>query len=131
MFIIINLLIIAFFMAERNDLGKTGENIAANYLLKKGYSILKRNWRFSRDEIDIIARDGDWLVIVEVKTRTSAWFGEPEMAVTEAKQRSLIRAAEGFIMETDYHGETRFDVIGILLDRQKVHLNHIQDAFLP
>jgi putative endonuclease len=118
-------------MASHNDLGKIGENIAANHLQRKGYQILKRNWRFNRDEIDIIAIDGEWLVIVEVKTRTSAWFGEPEMAVTDAKQKSLVRAAEGYIMETDFRGETRFDVIGILFDKQKIQLNHIKDAFLP
>lgn len=118
-------------MAKHNELGKNGENIAANHLLRNGYNILERNWRYNRDEIDIIARDGDWLVIVEVKTRTSAWFGEPQMAVTTAKQRSLVRAAEGYIWESDFRGETRFDVIGILFDKQKVQLNHIKDAFLP
>jgi len=118
-------------MATHNDMGKTGENIAASHLQRKGYRILARNWRFNRDEIDIIAIDGDWLVIVEVKTRTSAWFGEPEMAVTNAKQKALVRAAEGYIMETDFRGETRFDVVGILFDKQKVILNHIRDAFLP
>ncbi len=118
-------------MATHNDLGKNGENIAANYLLKSGYEILARNWRYNRDEIDIIAKSGEWLVIVEVKTRTSAWFGEPEMAVTPLKQRSMVRAAEGYIKEQDYKGETRFDVIGILFDKEKVSLNHIRDAFLP
>lgn len=118
-------------MAKHNELGKNGENVAVTYLLRKGYIILERNWRFSRDEIDIIAKDRDWLVIVEVKTRTSAWFGEPEMAVTRSKQKALVRAAEGYIQEKDYKGETRFDVIGILFDNGKVELNHIEDAFLP
>ncbi len=118
-------------MAKHNELGKNGENIAANYLLRSGYEIQVRNWRYNRDEIDIIAKSGNWLVIVEVKTRTSAWFGEPETAVTPAKQRSIIRAAEGYIRETDYKGETRFDVIGILFDKQEIQLNHIRDAFLP
>jgi putative endonuclease len=118
-------------MAEHNQLGKIGEDLAAKHLLRKGYQILERNWRSSRDEIDIIARDGDWLVIVEVKTRTSEYFGEPETAVTVAKQKSLVRAAEGYIMEHDYKGETRFDVIGILLNHQKTCLNHIEDAFIP
>jgi putative endonuclease len=118
-------------MAKHNDLGKNGENIAANYLLRSGFTILERNWRYNRDELDIIAQDDQWLVIVEVKTRTSAWFGEPEMAVTPLKQRSMIRAAEGYIREKDYKGETRFDVIGILFDKEKVYMNHIRDAFLP
>ena len=118
-------------MATHNDLGKNGENIAASYLLKNGFTILERNWRSGRDEIDIIATDSDLLVIVEVKTRTSAWFGEPETAVTVAKQRSLLRAAEAYILEKNYRGETRFDVVGILFDKQQISLNHIKDAFLP
>ncbi len=118
-------------MAKHNQLGKTGEEIAAKHLLGKGYSILERNWYYSHDEIDIIASHGDWLVIVEVKTRTSDQFGEPETSVTPSKQKALIRAAEGYIMEKDYKGETRFDVIGILLDHGKIQLNHIEDAFLP
>jgi putative endonuclease len=118
-------------MASHTDLGKNGENIAANYLIKRGYRILERNWHFGHDEVDIIARDEDWLVIVEVKTRTSAWFGEPETAVTPAKQKSIIRTAEAYIMEQDFKGETRFDVIGILFDKKNVRLNHIRDAFLP
>ena len=118
-------------MAEHNDLGKNGENVAANYLLRNGYVILERNWRYNRDEIDIIARDQEWLVIVEVKTRTSAWFGEPETSVTPSKQRSLVRAAEGYIQERNFRGETRFDVIGVLFDKRQISLNHIKDAFLP
>jgi len=118
-------------MARHNDIGKIGEGIATKYLIRQGYEILRRNWRYNRDEIDIIAHDGPWLVIVEVKTRTSSWFGEPEMAVSPAKIRSMVRAAEGYIRENDYPGETRFDVVGILLDGEKVHLNHIKDAFLP
>lgn len=118
-------------MAEHNDLGKLGEDLATKYLIGKGYPILARNWRNGRDEIDIIARDGEWLVIVEVKTRTSEYFGEPETAVTNAKQKSLVRAAEAYIFAFDYKGETRFDVIGILFDHGKVRLNHVPDAFLP
>lgn len=118
-------------MAQHNDLGKLGEDLAAKHIETLGYPVLARNWRNGRDEIDIIARDGEWLVIVEVKTRTSEYFGEPETAVTPAKQKSLVRAAEAYIFATDYRGETRFDVIGILLDHGKVRLNHIIDAFTP
>lgn len=118
-------------MAEHNELGKLGEDLAAKHIERIGYRILARNWRNGHDEIDIIARDGEWLVIVEVKTRTSEYFGEPETAVTTAKQKSLVRVAEAYIFATDYRGETRFDVIGILLDHGKVSLNHIIDAFVP
>jgi len=117
-------------MAKHNELGKIGEDLAEKYLRQKGYEILKRNWHFSHDEIDIVARDGDWLVIVEVKTRTTDVFGEPEMEVKAAKQKALVRAAEGYIMAFDYKGQTRFDVIGILLGGGKVMINHIPDAFM-
>jgi len=118
-------------MAEHNELGKKGEELAEKHLRQLGYKILQRNWHFGHDEIDIIARDGDWLVIVEVKTRTSDQYGEPELVVTPAKQKSLVRTAEAYIQFADFRGETRFDVIGILLNGEKVILNHIEDAFLP
>ncbi len=118
-------------MAQHNELGKYGEELAAQHLLKKGYQILRRNWHAGHDEIDIIAKDGDWLVIVEVKTRTSEYAGEPETAVTKTKQKSLVRAAEAFIHEIDHPGETRFDVIGILIEKGEYELNHIEDAFVP
>ena len=69
-------------------------------------------------------------VIVEVKTRTTDYFGEPEMEVKPAKQRAIVRTAEAYILSTDFKGETRFDVIGILLGGGKVTLNHIKDAFM-
>lgn len=118
-------------MAKHNELGKLGEDLATKHLEEKGYRIIARNWRFGRDELDIIATFREWLVITEVKTRTTDRFGEPEVAVTPAKQRSIIKAAEGYIFETNYRGETRFDVIGILLGNGKVIINHIEDAFLP
>jgi putative endonuclease len=67
-------------MAEHNELGEKGEELARNFLRKKGYKIIERNWRFGKDEIDIIAIDNDYLVIVEVKTRRSNYFAEPEFA---------------------------------------------------
>jgi putative endonuclease len=118
-------------MVKHNELGKKGEEIAERHLLSRGFKVLEKNWRYGRDEIDIVATIDHWLVIVEVKTRTSDLFGEPETAVTPGKQRSIIRAAEGYIIAKDYKGETRFDVIGILFDHGKIRLNHIEDAFLP
>jgi len=117
-------------MADHNELGKIGEDLAEKHLRRLGYRILQRNWHFGHDELDIIARDGDWLVIVEVKTRTTDYFGEPEMEVKPAKQKAIVRTAESYILLSDYKGETRFDVIGILLGGGKVELNHIKDAFM-
>jgi len=117
-------------MAQHNDLGKIGEDLAEKHLIRIGYKVLQRNWHSGHDELDIIARDGDWLVIVEVKTRTTDHYGEPEMEVKPAKQRSIVRTADAYIQLTDYKGETRFDVIGILLGGGKVILNHVKDAFM-
>ncbi len=117
-------------MAEHNELGKIGEDLAEKHLRHIGYKVLHRNWHFGHDELDIIARDGEWLVIVEVKTRTTNLYGEPEMEVKPAKMKAIVRTAEAYILMADFRGETRFDVIGILLGDGKVVLNHIKDAFM-
>lgn len=118
-------------MAEHNDIGKTGEEMAIKLLREKGYKILEQNWHYGREEIDLIAMDGDTLVIVEVKTRTTSWFGEPEFAVTRSKQKALIRAAEGYIIRNNLNLDTRFDVVSIVISPQEKKIEHIEDAFYP
>lgn len=112
-------------------LGSKGEALAALYLLEKGYQILHRNWRHDKDEIDLITQHGEQLVIVEVKTRSTSYFGEPETAVTPAKQQKLARAANAYIEVTDYKGELRFDVVSILITGPQTKVFHIEDAFYP
>ncbi|MCX6268988.1 MAG: YraN family protein [Bacteroidetes bacterium] len=116
-------------MKDHIELGKAGEEAATNFLEEKGYRILERNWRFGREEIDIIARDGNFVVIVEVKTRTSNVFSEPEAAVTKSKQRILIRAANAFVNYRRQGGEVRFDIVTILIRPEGTTINHIADAF--
>lgn len=116
-------------MAEHNDLGKKGEEIAARYLLGKGYTILEQNWRHKRDEIDIIVSDGNYLIIVEVKTRSTSYFGEPEEAVTDKKQKFMIRAAEEYVISNDIHMEIRYDIISIIIEGNQQRIRHIEDAF--
>jgi len=118
-------------MAEHNDLGKKGEEIAAAYLEKKGYLILEKNWRQWRNEIDIIAMNGKCLVIVEVKTRQSNFFGEPEMAVTRDKQKALIRSANAYVRYKNIHSEVRFDILSIIISKTAEQIHHIEDAFYP
>jgi putative endonuclease len=118
-------------MAEHNEFGKKGEDIAADYLQKKGYKILERNWVSGKNEIDIIAREGKFIVVVEVKTRHSNYAGEPETAVTHDKQKSLIRAANSYIRKMNLYEEVRFDIISILVVKGKEQINHIEDAFYP
>lgn len=118
-------------MAKHNELGKLGEELARKHLRSKGYQILEVNWHHGREEIDIIARDGDMLVVVEVKTRATDVFGEPEFAVNRRKQRILVKTAEAYILEKDLDIETRFDIISVIVTPRQKHLHHIEDAFYP
>jgi putative endonuclease len=118
-------------MAEHNDIGKAGEALAQKYLKDKGYTILETNWRHGKDEIDIIATDGKFLVIAEVKTRQSNRLGEPEVSVNRDKQRFLVRAADAYIQRKNIGLETRFDIISILMKNENATINHIVDAFYP
>jgi len=112
-------------------LGKLGEEIAADYLQKKGYRIIERGFRLFRGELDIIAYDGNTLVFVEVKTRAGTEFGLPEEAVTPAKQKQIKRIAQGYLMERGLGDpDCRFDVLSILIKGDEGRtITHFEDAF--
>lgn len=117
-------------MANHNDLGKNGEATARDYLLSRGYDILAINWRFGRAEIDLIARQDDILVFVEVKTRSSGRFGDPATFLSALQEGRLTDAAGVYMESVGYDGEIRFDVIGIVWsDTDPPLLEHIEDAF--
>lgn len=118
-------------MAEHNELGKSGEKHACEYLIKKGFSILEKNWRHNKDEVDLIALHNEYLVIIEVKTRSNLYFGEPQIFVNKKKQAFMIRAANAYILKKDIHLETRFDIISVILSGDKLSIKHIEDAFYP
>ena len=118
-------------MAEHNILGKKGEDLAADFLVKNGYEILERNWRTGRDDIDIIARKDNLLIIVEVKTRSTDYYGEPEEAVTTKKQMFLVRATDKYVNENEIDDQIRYDIISIILKSGSHTINHIEDAFYP
>lgn len=118
-------------MAAHNEFGRLGEEIAVRYLAEKGYEILERNWRNIHKEIDIIARDGKFIVIVEVKTRQTDEYGNPDIAVTRQKQQRLISAANSYILQNHLDVETRFDIISIVFKDGEPIIEHIEDAFLP
>lgn len=118
-------------MARHNELGKRGEHLAKKMLNDKGYSIIETNWRYDKDEIDIVAKDGDELVIVEVKTRSTDFYGFPEDAVDSQKERFLIRATEAYLEENDMDLDTRFDIVSIILNKKETKIYHIVDAFYP
>lgn len=118
-------------MAEHLLTGAAGEQLACQWLLEHGFAIVHRNWRHGQDEIDIVARQGRFLVVVEVKTLTSDRWGDPEDAVDSRKQMKLMRAADGLIEQTPEDLELRFDVIAITHTPQGPEILHIPDAFYP
>lgn len=118
-------------MAEHNELGEKGEFLALQLLEKKGYQILEKNWRTGKLEIDIIAEKEGFVVFVEVKTRTSNYLGDPELAVTRKKQSQLVKAADFYFKQTDCQLESRFDIITVILNSKKEEINHIEGAFYP
>lgn len=111
--------------------GNWGEKVAAAYLISKGYTILQEQWHFSRYEIDIIAARSNTIVFVEVKTRFSAEYGEPWMAVTPAKQRKICRSADYYIRCFQVDAEPRFDIVSIVHTSGKTEITHIEQAFYP
>ena len=117
-------------MAEHNDTGAKGEELAGTFLKNKGYSILETNWRFRNLEADIIAIIDQTIVIAEVKTRKSNFFGEPETFVNKQKQKNLMKAANGYIERYNIDMDVRFDIISIILGNNEMKINHIEDAFL-
>ena len=117
-------------MNNNQDFGKLGEDLAVNYLINKGYQILERNWRSGHKEIDIIALDGDTLVAVEVKTRKSNTYGEPDIAVGAMKQQMLIWAADADVRYKNLDVEVRFDIVSIVITDTGEHIEHIEDAFI-
>lgn len=112
--------------------GNYGESLAEKHLLQKGYTILERNWRYSRAEVDIIAKHDNTLVLVEVKTRRSNKYGLPEEAVSTKKQQQMVLAANAYAEEHNIEHEIRFDVVAItLIKGQEPEIYHIVDAFYP
>jgi putative endonuclease len=118
-------------MPNNIELGNEGEEIASTYLVKKGFLILAKNWRYKHLEIDIIASINSTLVIVEVKLRSSDFFGNPEEFVTRAKQKKLIKAADFYIKENNINWETRFDIIAITKNHNALKVEHFEGAFYP
>jgi len=119
-------------MAQHLELGRKGEALAKAYLEQQGFEILDENWTHGKCEVDLIVYKDRRIVFVEVKTRSSNTFGEPEDFVDARKQKLLVEAADEYIYLMDHQGEVRFDIISILFDRNAAYkLKHIEDAFWP
>lgn len=121
---------------ERKRLGRLGEDLACEHLAAGGWQIIARNWRTRRGEIDIIARDGEWLVFVEVRTRRAdrlgrdPFLGRPEESVTARKQLQLARMGEAYLVDMPWHGRWRIDVVAleVAADGSVTRLAHYRDA---
>ena len=116
-------------MAEHNDLGKLGEELAVDFLQQNGYDILETNWTFQKAEIDIIAQKENTLAIVEVKTRSSLEFGLPQDFVNPKKIRLLVKAINEYVISNDLDVEVRFDIIALHKDGKAFKMEHLEDAF--
>ena len=115
---------------DPHELGKLGEDLAVDYLVNKGYRILERNWRSGHKEIDIIALIDKVLAIVEVKTRKSSDYGEPDIAVGVMKQRMLAWTADAYVRYKNLEVDIRFDILSIVFTDQGPEIEHIEDAFI-
>jgi len=115
-------------MATHNDTGKQGEQLTKEYLQKNGYTILETNYRYKKAEIDIIATKENILAIIEVKTRTSTHFGEPESFVNNKKIKLILEATNAYIIEKDLDLEVSLDIISVIMGNE-TEINHIENAY--
>tara|TARA_B110000879_G_scaffold29095_1_gene39759 strand:- start:97 stop:456 length:360 start_codon:yes stop_codon:yes gene_type:complete len=113
------------------ELGQLGEDLAAQYLTLKNFEILERNYKWGKAEIDLVCKDDNLLVVVEVKTRQTDVYGQPFEAVTKSKQRQIIKVTNRYIQENDVELEVRFDVVSIVKNQYQTKIDHIESAFYP
>ncbi|MBC7884016.1 MAG: YraN family protein [Saprospiraceae bacterium] len=119
-------------MGKQHKIGKLGEDVACQFLQSIGYIILERNWRFSKAEVDIIAKDGEILIFVEVKAKTYTFYGAPEESISAYKENLIIDAASRYMILINHTWEIRFDIISIVFDKEmNPAVIHYKDAFFP
>ena len=118
-------------MAAHNELGKWGEDLAATFLEEKGYQIIERDWKSGHHDLDIVAKEGDTLIIIEVKTRRNRLFGNPEEAIDYKKRKSLQSAINHYVKTHRFGSSVRFDIISIVgTIGSKPEIDHIIDVAL-
>ena len=116
-------------MAQHNELGKKGEQLAVDYLQEHNYVIFERNYRFDKAEVDIIAKKKDILAIIEVKTRSTIEFGNPQDFVKPKQIQRLVKAVDEYVTVNDLDVEIRFDIIAIVKKENSYNIEHLKDAF--
>ena len=115
---------------ETQDVGAWGESVARKFLEEHGFVILETNWHCSHKEVDIIAQEGNTIVFVEVKTRTTT-FSSPVDAVNKQKQKFLFYAADSYVKKKQLDCDIRFDIVSIVALKGNIKLEHISNAFYP
>lgn len=110
-------------------IGKKGENIAVEFLEKKNYQVLLKNYRYKKNEVDLIAIKNSLLIFVEVKLRSNLDYGMPEETVSEAQKKRIIETAEHYIIENNWQNDIRFDIISITNLNDSYKIEHFEDAF--
>lgn len=118
-------------MSDRAGIGTRGEDLAAGYLRQKGCTIRERNWHSGRTEIDIIAEDSEYIIFVEVKSRSAGFCVPPAEAVSVPKQRTIIFAAHNYLNRYTPDKEARFDIITVIFDGETNEIEHIENAYYP
>jgi len=116
-------------MGKHNEFGKLGEQLAVDFLLKNGYIVCAKNYRHLKAEIDIIAKKGETLAIVEVKTRTTNFLEDITDVIDQKKIRLLTMAADQYVQENDLDVEVRFDVVIVIKKKDGFEINHLENAF--
>ena len=116
-------------MAQHNELGKKGEELAIEYLETNLYEVIAKNYRFDKAEVDIIARKNDILAIIEVKTRSTKDFGNPQEFLKPKQIKNLIKAVDEYILVNGFEVEVRFDIIAIVKSKSSYEIEHIENAF--
>ena len=116
---------------DKKAVGDHGEKLACKHLVLKGYQIIKQNLRIGRAEIDIVAQIKQTVVFVEVKTRTTKYYGFPEEFVTPKKEELFFNAEEIYCIKNEIDNGIRFDIISIILSKNKTEITHFEDAFWP
>ncbi len=116
-------------MAKHNDLGKMGEMVAARHLMFHGYNILALDWHYGHKDLDIVAEKDGLTIFVEVKTRSTKRYGNPEEAVDNDKMHNLISSAQAYMRRYGINGPVRFDVIAVTGTGEPFEIDHFEDAF--
>lgn len=116
-------------MAQHNQLGNKGEQLAVDFLVKNGYDIVERNYRFDKAEVDIIAKKGNNLAIIEVKTRSTTDFGDPQDFLKPKQIQRIVKAVDEYVTVNNLEVEIRFDIIAIVKENKGFSIEHLKNAF--